>query len=579
MALVSTDWSIDRATGNIRYIGDDHGGASPSYATVLELHRWLQDLADDATSSGDDQLDITDENPSARSTDNIITLLGNYNIDDNAAEHLYDGSIIQSGGDEVYDGIVNFGNSDVQIQIIQNGQVLADDWWNYNGGGLNADTAQGISHRFLIKVRTGGSDIDGRRIIGIARRFGYTYSEFSINGTARGNNVLALSDALDLNNQTSSSTVGGWSGEFSDTPGYQGQDVDNDGTTEYYYSKWDIGTNRSINDFYEYMKYITRDGSSDTYYGLSGELFRGITHEISYSSLTGTFDHSNSVTFGNGATAQVIADNGTDTMWVQLLTGVAPSASDSISQSTPDSASATVSSVTDRSGEIKTPFVGQSTGSAIIASYGLGILATDLSASDKVFDLTNTQHNPPNYVTFTVGGVVSGEDRILVGPWDGTSYDNEGKPTVNENQMALATALTADNETQVVIGHANGDVTSIPSDTPSSGYIRVLDDDGFYRHLHYTSYDSGTKTFTIDNTDGQEDFATVNASVGNNVWIAYIDTTASSTSESFTSIYSSPRDLVVKVRDGGLTPIKEFITSATLGSNGGSVTAIRTSDK
>jgi hypothetical protein len=141
MAFVDADWSITRSNGNIRYIGDDHGGASPSYATVIEFHRALQDFADDASSVGDDELAITDENPSDRSTDNIITLLGNYNIDATAAEHLYDGSIIQNGGDEIYDGFVNFGNA-TQIQIHQNGAVLADDWWNSNGG-LNSDSAAG----------------------------------------------------------------------------------------------------------------------------------------------------------------------------------------------------------------------------------------------------------------------------------------------------------------------------------------------------------------------------------------------------------------------------------------------------
>ena len=62
--------------------------------------------------------------------DNIITLINGYNITDAEAEHLYDGSIIYSDGDEIYDGIVNFGNSDVQVQVIQNGAVLSDDWWN-----------------------------------------------------------------------------------------------------------------------------------------------------------------------------------------------------------------------------------------------------------------------------------------------------------------------------------------------------------------------------------------------------------------------------------------------------------------
>jgi len=36
--------------------------------------------------------------------------------------------------------------------------------------------------------------------------------------------------------------------------------------------------------------------------------------------------------------------------------------------------------------------------------------------------------------------------------------------------------------------------------------------------------------------------------------------------------------LFVRVRDGGASPIKQFETTATLGSNGGSATAIRTSD-
>ena len=264
MPIVTTDWTITRTNGNVRYIGDDHIGASPSYATVIEFHRFLQDLADDAVSLGDDELDITDEDPSSRSTDNIITLLGNYNIDNTAAEHLFDGSIIQNGGADIYDGVVNFGNIDVQIQIIQNGAVLADDWWNFGGGGLNASALQGISHRFMIKTRTAGTDIDGRRVIGITRQFGKTFAEFPINGTARGNNVLALSNSDDLNNQTTGTTVSAFT-ITNTTQGYIGIDVNNDGTPEFYYSQWNINTpTNSINDFYEYAKYITRDGSVDT---------------------------------------------------------------------------------------------------------------------------------------------------------------------------------------------------------------------------------------------------------------------------------------------------------------------------
>lgn len=580
MPIVATDWSVTRSTGGIRYTGDDHGGASPSYASVIEFHRWLQDLADDATSSGDDELDITDELPSSRSTDNIIRLLGTYNIDDTAAEHLYDGSIIQGSGgtEEIYDGIVNFGNADVQIQIIQAGAVLSDDWWNFGGAGLNADAAQGISHRFMLKIRTSGADIDGRRLIGTCRRFNKTFSEFSINGTSRGNNVLALSDADDLNNETLEATVATWTNITNTNEGYSAIDVNNDTTDEFYYSHWNADTpTRSINDFYERMKWLTRDGSAETLYGMSGELFRGITHEIAYDGQDASefFTEGELVTFGNGATGRILADSEagvdggtTGTMWIQLLTGVTPANNDTIAGAT---CNALVNGTpVDRSALLKTPFIGQSTGTSIIGGYGVGIQTNDLTASDKLFDLTNAQLVPPNNVTFSVGGLVSAEDNVVVGPWDGVSTDNEGNPAIDTNQLSLNTTLAADDITSVVV------TASIPSDTPSSGYIRVADDSGFYRRLHYSAW-SGT-TFTIDTTDGQEDFLSTNATAGNNVWISYIDTVAGSATETFTSVYNSDRDLVVKVRDGGGSPIKEFITSATLGSNGGSVTAIRTSD-
>ena len=296
MALIAADWTVTRDTKKIAYVGDDHGGASPSYATVLELHRWLQDLADDAVASGDDELDITNTDPSRRSTDNIITLINGYTLEDTtgtpASEHLYDGSIIQEDGDTIYDGIVNFGNTDVVIQIIQDGAVLADDWWNLAAGtGVNADANAGISHRFMVLTRTFGADIDGRRLIGTTRVMDTgagtdhkTFSEFRINGTARGNNVLALTNSADLNNTTAETTISGWT-NITNTEGLNLIDVDDDGTPEEYYSAWtdDDTPDRSQNDFYERLKWLTRDGSASTIHGMNGEVFRGITHSFPYS--------------------------------------------------------------------------------------------------------------------------------------------------------------------------------------------------------------------------------------------------------------------------------------------------------
>ncbi len=496
---IADDFTVAQ-NGNIRYVGAAHGAAGAGYYTVIQFHRWLQDLADNAvaSASSSDFLDITDNTPSERSTDNIITLLSPYNIDQTASEHLYDGSIIQAGGDDIWDGLVVIAAKGMDLQIVQDGAVITSDFWNTipNGDtfkGLNRDTNNGISHRFMIKVRSSGADIDGRRLLGQTRELGYTYSEFKVNGTARGNNVMALTYASDLNNQTASGTIAGWTTITNTTSGYNGIDVDNNGADEYYYSEWNKDT-YSINQFYERMKYLTRTGTAETLYGLNGELFRGITHEVDLTTpRTGTFNAYEKVTWGSGATAgegQMLAINSTTAgtkMWIQLLKGVAPSGSVTITGFTSSATATYAGTSTERA--LSFPFCGASTGSAIIGAYGFGIESTDLSASDKVFDLTNTQITPPNYVTFTVGGLVNGEDYVLVGPADGGVLDSD--------QFTLQTGLTTDNVTSVVIN------TAIPSDTPATGYIRVADNNGVYRRLHYSSRTGST--FTIDTTDGNED--------------------------------------------------------------------------
>ena len=563
MPIIDADWSIDDATKNVRYIGDAHGGASPSYATVIELHRWLGDKADDATFVGDDQMDITKDTPSDRSTDNIITLISGYNIDDLAAEHLYDGSIIQSGGQVIYDGIVNFGNTS-KINVLQAGALIVGDFWNsYSPAGFNPDANQGISHRFLVKVRDAGVDIDGRRLLGLSRQFNKTWSEFPINGTSRGNNVLALSEADDLNNETDDATVAGWTEIVNDVEGYAPIDADGDGNVEFYYSDWELGT-RSKNDFYERAKWLTRDGSSETLYGLSGDIFRGITHEIDIDTNTGIFAEPEALSW-TGGTGQLLAINdpsaGTK-MWIQLLTGNAPVDGVTITGTTSGATADVNVAVVSRL--LATPFVGASTGSAISGAYGLGIGSDDLAAADKVTDLSATLRNPPNNVTFGVAGLVPSEDYVLVGP--------ESGGTLNKAQMTLAAALTTDDVTTVTVNEV------IPSDTPESGTIRVIDDNGLERRLEYSDY-SGSD-FTITSVDGNEDFVAVGAAANNGVFVSYIDKLATASNETFTSVYAgSDRALFVRVRDGGASPIKPFESPATLGSSGGSITAIRTTDE
>ena len=718
MALVDTDWIIDRGTKVITYTGDDHNGTAPSYATVIQFHRWIQDLADDAEFVGDDELDIIDKTPTDRSTDNIITLKNGYRLATGVTfEHLFDGSIIQGtiGVDQIiFDGIVNYGNSSVVIQVQQDSAVVIDDFWNYSIGGthtgaadatvltdsaatfgvadelvgyviqnttdlswavitahtnttitgilrggtendwdntdayliakgLNGDAAAGISHRFMIKTHdfaVDGGDIDGRRMIGTSRVNGYTYSEFKINGTSRGNNVFALVNSVDLNNTTayatidaltdvvisqttSTATVSGVNavgqnilnvtdgtqftdGDFIMIAGDQHEykitaiavnaltlnrnlevattgtealydllvgftqiDVDNNGTPEDYYVQWDKGA-QSINTYFERMKFLSQDGTDHYIYGLPAEMFRGITHEINVDTATGTFDAVEGVTWtagtgGSIGSGQMFAINsptaGTK-IWIQLITGGLPGDGGTI---TGDNSGATVDvnvTITERT--ISTPFVGASTGSALIGSYGLTLETTDLLSTDKVFDLTNTQVTPPNNVTFTVFGLVAGEDRVLV------TNDASG---IDFTQMATDSAYSGVAETTI-------SVVAIPVDCPSNGTIRIERQHGLYSRHPFSARDTGTNDFTITSFD----FSAVGEQVdiGADVFISYIDKLATGTSEAFTIVYNADRTLFVRVRDGGtagdLEGIKTAETTGSLGSTGGSATVNRISD-
>ena len=554
----ASDWSITRSTGNIRYIGDAHAAATPSYTPVIELHRALQDFADDATDSGDDELSIIDQTPSDRGgVDTNISLLNGFNIDQTASEHLYDGSITQAGGDEIYDGIQVFGNSDT-IQVIQDGAVLANDFWN-QAKMITAtkDIASSTSHRFIMLVRTGGADVDGRRLIGTQREYGTQYTEFSIGGgTNRGNNVLALTANVDINNATSSGTVATFTDIVNDNEGYVGIDADGNGADEFYYSNWELGS-RSKNDFYERAKYIQREGTAETIYGLAGDIFRGITHEINIDAPTGTFVEPEALSWAGG-TGQLLAINSTTAgtkLWIQLLTGVAPTDGQTITGGT-SSATCAVN-VTVISKVLSPVFIGASTGSAIIGAFGLGVGADDLTQNDLLTDLTGSSNQPPNNVTFTVSNLVVG-DRVLVGPEDGSGG-------LDDDQMILNATLSGAAVTSIV------STTPIPVDTPSTGSILVQLNSGKHIKVAYTSYTGSTFTTT------PTDFSSNNASSGNGFFVAYIDFTAIGTSKSFTTVYDADRTLFVRVRNASI-PIKTFESTGTLGSGGGSSTTGRISD-
>lgn len=577
MALDATKWQVQAGKG-IRYIGGAHGTATANYVSVLELHRWLQDLADDASVSGDDFMDISTLNPSDKKFDTIITLTNGYNLDDAyttpASEYIYGGSIIQgSGGTEViYDGISVVANRGVIVNVIQNNTVLTNKFWNNtpNGesfAGINPDPANGVAMRFMVKVKDTGALIDNAALLFTTREEGKTYSEFRIPATGRGVNVVPLTYAADLNNSTAFATVAAWTTITNTTSGFKLIDVNQDSTDEEYYSEWNRDT-YTINQFYERMKYITRNGETTAIYGIPGEKFRGITHLVDVGTPTGgTFVEGGAtpLSWGTGATAgtgQILCNDSTDhILYIQLLTGVAPGSAMTVTQGAVSAT--TAAAATEK--PISTPFCGASTGSSLVGAYGFALEYADLAVNDKITGLDGTTRQPPNNVTFTVGGVQSGW-RVLVGPEDGSGG-------LKMDQLTATAQLTGAAVTSVVFTEA------APANTPTSGTLRIHRADGSYSRHTYSAYNSGTKTFTIASSN----FSTVNGHTDKKFYISYIDAAASGTSISFNTVQTSNQTLFVEARYAGTGPsyldsIKPAKTTGALGTSGGSATISSVSD-
>lgn len=437
------------------------------------------------------------------------------------------------------------------------------------------DALSSTSHRFVIPVRAGGTDIDGRRLLGTQRELGTVYTEFFIGGgTNRGNNVLALTGNSDGNNQTSAGTIETWDTIVNQNEGYIGIDANGDLADEFYYSRWTIAA-LTKNNLYERAKWIqtrvadiavdtpARD-ADQTIYGLPGDIFRGITHEIDVDNhLVAAFVEPESLSWGTGVTAgtgqllacdDVTQGNATK-LWIQLLSGVAPT--DGLEITGNGGATCDVNTtVTPRL--LAACFIGTSTGSAInTGAYGIGILATDLTQNDKLVDLTNTERTPPNNVTYTVSNVVVG-DRILVTNNDAGNIDFAQMVT-NAAYSGAVSAIVS--------------TTAIPVDTPTTGTIRLELDDGSYQRIDYSAYTGST--FTVSDTLNDD------AASGNNLFISYIDKVVDTVPETITWVYNADRTVFTRVRNaaaGGSPDIKTFETTATVGTGGGSSTVGRIDD-
>jgi hypothetical protein len=265
---IQDDFQIS-ATGDIRR----QAGASTTVYSVLALHAWLQDLADDPAATGNDLVDILAPNPSrldgprdaaVASRLNLLTS-GSiiFNLDDTAAQFVNFGSIKQDSANVQYSGLKTIGGivAASPVYVVQNGSKLTTFWSN---GHI----------QILVKVRTGGTLIDSGNVTAFSRKWGQSYSHFDVNLAAGGESNAALSTSLDSNIVLSEASAAALSSKVTVTFGDTNQDLANGNGSKLYKGTIALTSSCTLQEAYQYLQYLTRESSAATLNSIPGWRYR-----------------------------------------------------------------------------------------------------------------------------------------------------------------------------------------------------------------------------------------------------------------------------------------------------------------
>lgn len=195
--------------------------------TTLELHEFLQDMADNASPTGDDNISILGANPSELAGKRnavrpmALTLLNGVNINDSASQWFKFGSIEQGSGASYVQrtGLKILGSlvASSPVYIYQNGAKITKYW-------ADSDSS---NFQILVKARASSTDETLKDITVFSRKYGQTYSHFDVDLSPGGEQVAALSTAVDTNVDTGTMTAVAAAAYFSSaiggtaTPGTQ----------------------------------------------------------------------------------------------------------------------------------------------------------------------------------------------------------------------------------------------------------------------------------------------------------------------------------------------------------------------
>lgn len=263
---ITADFSIS-ATGDIRHV------SGSTVYTVLELHQWLQDLADDAAYTSNDLVDILAPNPSkldgprdaaVASRLNLLTSGAIvFNLDDTAAQFINFGSIKQDSADVLFSGLKTIGSivADSPVYVVQDESKITSFW------------ADGHI-QILVKVKEGGALIDSGNVTAFSRKWGQTYSHFDVNLAAGGENNAALATAVDPAIVLTEIQAAALSAKVTLTVGDVTEDILNGNGPKLYKGTISLTGGCTLQEAYQYLQYLTREDSADTVNSIEGWQYR-----------------------------------------------------------------------------------------------------------------------------------------------------------------------------------------------------------------------------------------------------------------------------------------------------------------
>lgn len=447
-------------------------------------------------------------------------------------------------GESAWSNIFTLGTlvSGTTLDVYQN-DVQLTPWWS--SGHID----------ILVKVKEFGNLTDGGNITILARdytTYGSLYDHFVITAIS-GRNPVPLAAFADGNNQTLPSTVGAYAG-FTFAFGHVNKDMNNGHGPQPYDCVVEC-SNHTILEIYEYLKYVTRSGSSTTINGVNGEYYTGVGDvRFNYDNLVNTFVQGELITGTGGARGYLVSLTATS-MVLRNVHGTFTNDMVITGASATASVNGAVTSIT---AQKQAPF-GTFAGGQFFGVRGVWLehVAPADTNNYQLIDSLGAIQSPPALISVTVTGLEI-DDMVSVFRTTGDNkiIDKTYLHSHSNNNQSASTSWEVDSS------------TPIPSDTPASGFIRIVKTSTkVEERIAYNSWAGNLFTLATSHSGGYDGTDTA--------YVPFIDTVATSSTASVSISFSQIRFIYAIVRHKGIVP---FDVKGTITSTGFSLTAIRTTD-